>query len=486
MLTAIHDAIRRWHLQDGVRKAIVAVSGGADSVALLHALRRLWQPEGIELVVAHVDHGIRGDASRDDAGFVRELAARWGLPVRVAVVDVPAAALARGESIEMAARRLRRGALAEITESERADAVCTGHTLDDQVETVFLRLGRGTGPHGIGGILPRARLEGSGLPVLRPLLACRRADLRHWLEGEGIAWRDDATNADLRVPRNRVREQLLPVFRDVFGDNGFAAVARLAELVQEEEARWLVPATRAALLAACPSNAGGRGVIDCRALRGLPEPLLRRVLLAWLQDCGLAASDQTAGLVRRLAEFASASSRGTRELPLGSGHSAVRTYEALHFRVRDAAVAEPRPCIQLAVPGVTMSPEWGLQVEVQPGRGQASAGRRRPLQLPQTVDLLASAVAGCKLTLRSAAPGDRVSPAGGPGRRKVAEMLVDAKVPRNLRPQVPVLCCDGDVAWVPGIAVASHLDVRAGPHHDVLRITLRSTAPCRSDDTPTG
>ncbi len=186
----------------------VAVSGGADSTALLVLLAELRQTHGFEAFVLHVDHGLRTD-SADDARFVRELATRYELPfhmTRAKIVRAP------GESIEMAARRVRLAFFEKMTRRLHLDAIATGHHADDVAETFILRMARGSGPEGLAGLKRISRV--GVLTFIRPLLDLRDTDLRTFLRIRGISWREDSTNTDLSIPRNNVRHRILPWLRE--------------------------------------------------------------------------------------------------------------------------------------------------------------------------------------------------------------------------------------------------------------------------------
>lgn len=185
----------------------LAVSGGADSTALLVLLADLRDALGFDAAVLHVDHGLRPD-SADDARFVRRLAAAFGLPchaTRARIVRRPR------ESIEMAARRVRLAFFARMTKRLRLDAIATGHHADDVAETFILRLARGAGPDGLAGLKRISRVD--GITFIRPLLDLRDADLRAFLARRNVPWREDASNADLSIPRNKVRHLVLPWLR---------------------------------------------------------------------------------------------------------------------------------------------------------------------------------------------------------------------------------------------------------------------------------
>ena len=190
------------------RRLGLAVSGGADSVALLVLMASLQVTHGFDVVVLHVDHGLRPD-SADDARFVESLSASYGIPFYALRTRVRRR---RGESMEMAARRVRLAFFARMTARLKLDAIATGHHADDVAETFILRLARGAGPAGLAGLKPVSRVD--GVTFIRPLLNVRDADLRRFLTERGLAWREDSTNSDISIPRNNVRHVILPFLRE--------------------------------------------------------------------------------------------------------------------------------------------------------------------------------------------------------------------------------------------------------------------------------
>lgn len=470
MLATIQRTLERWQLARDVRKAVVAVSGGADSIALLEALHALWSPSLIRLVVAHIHHGIRNVEADADACFVAESARRLGLPFAMRRVDVPATAASTGESHEMAARRLRRNALLEVAAEESADAICTGHTADDQIETLFLRLARGTGPRGLGGIAPRTRTE-PGPPWLRPLLDCRRADLRAWLTQAGATWREDSTNHDLSIPRNRVRARLVPALAETFGPPATANLLRTLDLLRDEEDGWLQPLVDREFDTLQTEPDAAVTEVECARLRAKPPALVRRLLLAWLQQQGIPAEHQTFERLEALTALALAPDQGSRQLDLGGGWTAHRVYGALHLSQGTAGSEEVRP-VRLAVPGTTTLAD-GLEVVVERTQGYRRSSRTTPWDLPLQASLRADGVAACEWVWRSVRKGDHMRPLGCSGHRKLSDILIDWKIPKARRPRVPVLVCGETVAWLPGYAVAAPFAV-PDDQAPAYRVTLRN------------
>jgi tRNA(Ile)-lysidine synthase len=299
-------------------RVCVAVSGGADSVALLLALVEANMesaqnkiPLGVVLRAAHVHHGLRGAEADGDEAFVREVCERLGVPLTVFRVDTAARQAAEGEGVEEAARELRYEALRGLMASGAVDAVATAHTLDDQAETVVMKMLRGAWTEGLGGISPvleirsseethvseaRQRAPASGQQqegrIVRPLLGVRRVEVEAFLRERGQVWREDATNRDVSLTRNRVRHVLMPMLRE-FNPGVDALLARTAEIAREEEAFWQSEVARVlpqVLLPGKPVRGGGRAVstavgevgyaIEIDRLRAMPAALRRRIVRA--------------------------------------------------------------------------------------------------------------------------------------------------------------------------------------------------------------
>ena len=273
-MNALLQQIRRTILRHGLcppgTRVLVGVSGGSDSVALLRAVVELARTSEYGVAgVAHFNHRLRATAARDEA-FCRDLAGSLGLPFLADGADVAAYAATERCSVEDAARRLRYEFLDRAAQDAGADRVAVGHTLDDQAETVLLKLMRGAGPSGLAGVYPK---KGA---VIRPLLDVSRSELRAWLASLGQAWVDDETNDDLSNPRNRVRHRVLPELDAAYGGSTRAAIARSAELARED-GHWLdeLAAGRYRTLVAVGQDCLR---LDVAALAAEPPALLRRVL----------------------------------------------------------------------------------------------------------------------------------------------------------------------------------------------------------------
>lgn len=282
--------VGRWLRRHGVEPGglVVAVSGGPDSVALLRVLLDLRGPSGAPLVLAHLNHQLRGAEGDADEEFVRRLhadraAMHGGLELRCRRLDVAAAARAEGGNVEAVARRLRYGWLADVARETNLARVATGHTADDQAETVLHRLLRGTGLRGLTGIAARREVA-SGVEVVRPLLAVRRAEVLDYLRALGQDYQTDSTNQDRRYTRNRIRHDLLPLLAAEYNPEIVAVLGRLAG--QAEEAYRAERDQAQALLAAAERpRAGSLLVFDRAPMAAAPPRLVRAMFrLVWARE----------------------------------------------------------------------------------------------------------------------------------------------------------------------------------------------------------
>jgi len=307
---------------------LVAVSGGADSVALLHLLVRFAGAWGSRVTVAHLDHGLRR-GSRADRRFVERLAAKLGLLCLAERREVLALAR-RGESPEESARRVRRHFLLDARRGCGADRIATGHNLDDQAETILMRLVRGAGSTALTGMAA----SGPG-PFVRPLLGIERSELRDYLARRGLRFREDPSNRDLRFDRNRLRQLVLPVLVETLNPRAARHLVKAANLLREDSL-WLDELARRRLVAAVTVRQG-RLSIDCAALVEEPPALSRRIARQALARAGVDGRRVAARHVEGLIDLARgaagrelhlpgrlAARRGRRRITIGPAAAASR------------------------------------------------------------------------------------------------------------------------------------------------------------------
>jgi tRNA(Ile)-lysidine synthase len=421
---------------------LAAVSGGGDSVALLYLLAELAESGAITLAgVAHLNHRLRQADSDADERLCRALASALGLPCVVESSDV--AELARSEriSVEHAGHRARYAFFDRAATSLGACRVALGHTIDDQAETFLLRLLRGAGLAGFSSIRPRAGL------VVRPLLSVGRAELRAYLASRQVEFREDASNLDRRIPRNRIRHDLLPVLR-TYTPRVVEVLAREAEIALADD-QWLTVSANE-MAADLVQTIEGGAALDAVRLASLPAALARRI--------GREALTEVAGRpvgfadIERLRRMAVGAPTQV-DLP---GCRAERRGNAIHLTRRPgrgAVPAVPLFVYRLDVPGEVVVPEVGVTITartVAPGSPGLPASGRETKGALGTEQSVAVAMAAWPLEVRNWLPGDRFRPLGMQGhRKKLQDLFVDRKVNRSNRAKRPlVLDAHGNIIWV--------------------------------------
>ena len=462
------EAIRRHALLRDGNRVLAAVSGGADSVAMLGVLRELEAHGVLRLTgAAHLNHGLRGTEADADEAFCAGLAARAGLPYLSERADIAALARAQKRSIEDAARAARYAFLVRAADRLGADVIAVGHTRDDQAETFLLRLLRGSGTRGLGAIRPRAGR------VIRPLIDVDRTDLRAYLDTVGGSWREDATNADVAVARNRVRHELIPYVRSRFSPAIVGILSREAALAQQDEEFLQQQAIELAQRIVL-TDERLQITLDAAELRRAPRALSSRVVqrvlerLAGSRSLSFDHIEQVLGL-----EPGSAVS-----LP---GQQAVRTGHRIVLRPvaresrrsgrRGAGPVGNSFAFPLSIPGEVELAASGLAVTAE--RLDAGAGRRTTWSARGHEVGVAAGGLQLPLAVRSRRPGDRFHPLGAPGPRKLQDFFVDRKVARIERDTVPLVVDGQDrIVWVAGQSVAEDFRV-TDPSRGVILLKVR-------------
>jgi len=464
----------------------VAVSGGADSVALLRLLLELRDELGVLVSGVHFHHQIRGSEADGDQAFVRDLAARHGLELHCGAADAPQYARLHRRSLETAARELRYRFFRHLLEQNTVDKIATGHTRDDQAETVLMRLMRGAGTRGLAGIYPLLPIAGnepwphpippsgakavpqrgagapephsseprSGSPgapesraIIRPLLAVRHREIEAWLQPLGQSWREDSSNRDLRHTRNRVRHELLPLLEREYNPGIVQVLAEAAEVARAEEAYWQRQIADLEGVPASPESIAGSqesSSISLDSLARLPLALQRRRLRAWAARAGLHLDFEHVEALRHLAI---AADRLEKQSKLPGGWRARRV--AGELRLESPAEGPKQEingyCYRLPVPGEVAVNEIGslFRALLLPAK-QSGYNRAR----------FAGSDSGMELVVRNWRPGDRFWPAHSKSPKKVKELLQRLGSARPLaiaeRKLWPVVACGQTLIWMRG------------------------------------
>lgn len=461
--------IRRHALLPRGGRVVVALSGGPDSVALVHVLRELESAGELAVAaIAHFNHHLRGAESDQDEAFCRQMAEALGLPFEVGRADVRALAREQGRSVEDAARVARYGFLEQAADRVGADRIAVAHTREDQAETFLLRLVRGSGSRGLAGILPR-----SGR-VVRPLLDVSRAELRQYAEAKGLAFRTDASNDDLSIPRNRVRHELLPYLAREFSPGIVDVLARSAAIAKDDDDCLQAEAIVLARSIVSAGDAGARSVeLDATALMSLHPALAARVVQHALRARSAGGFIGFDHVERFLAFVRDGRPGSMLSLPgqqaLHRGGRIVLGPEPARDKIGRAANSFE---VLLSIPGEVTLDRQGWTISAEPlragdagaqfrtGRGGTVAVASGPLILP--------------LAVRGRRPGDRFRPLGLGGRgKKLQDFLVDRKIPREMRDSLPLVVDGADrIVWVVGESVAEDFRVTE-PSEGVLLLKAR-------------
>jgi len=455
-------------------RVAVAVSGGADSVALLHLLLELRAKLGIVLSVAHFNHKLRGRASDADEEFVAKLAAKCELPFHTAQADIATKAKRNKANLEDTARRARYAFFNQLVTNGHATKIAVAHTADDQGETVLAHILRGTGVAGLGGIHP---VVGH---VVRPLIRLRRADLRAYLRGKKQTWREDATNRDTRKTRARIRKKLIPLLENNFNPAVVQHLVTLADLAREDEAFFdaLIHA-RAASIVKREHEAATVAVRDLLTSSGAKEnsrAFSKRLTRHIIETVKPRAGQLNAQHIQSVLNLAERGENG-KSLPLPGGMEVRRENDTLVFRPKAAAPTTPKtsqPAKEFAynidLPTTLPSPDVILPIPCLARVFRLSlidwpAKRRETSAIRSVLDRDALRL---PLVLRNWRPGDRFCPAGHRNAHKMKRLLNQQRIARWDRDGWPVLTSGGVLAWARGFPVAAEFAASEGTQVGIL------------------
>jgi tRNA(Ile)-lysidine synthase len=424
----VADYVRSHQLLRAGHRAGIAVSGGLDSVALLRLALELRRELGIVLSVVHFNHRLRGDDAEADQQFVANLASQHELEFHCQGADVRSHSRDKHLSLEAAARELRYQFFYGLLKARVLDRIVTAHTLDDQAETVILRLARGAGTRGLAGIYPQLAVNGGA--VVRPLLRTKRAELQTYLRSLNQEWREDKSNLDLSYTRNRVRHGILPSLERDLNPKLREALAETADVAREEEAFW-----NEEVSGVLPKIAKTDHSLGIPELIALPVAVQRRVVRHVAELFGLAPELKH---VREILQVAIGEA-GSVELP--GGWSVTRSQHELHFRHRSAPAARDYE-YSLPIPGSAEVPEAGALFEAVLARGSDPVSNSEELLDPSLLQE--------PLIIRNWRAGDRFWPAHSKAPKKIKKLLQDRQISGPERGVWPVVASGQDVVWLRG------------------------------------
>jgi tRNA(Ile)-lysidine synthase len=439
------QAIEKQRMLSSGQRILAAVSGGPDSVAMLYLLYDLREELELTIEVAHLQHGIRGEEAVEDAGFVAGLSKQLGLICHLKEVDLPQMKIASGKtSLEEIGRLERYRFFSETAQRRRLDAVATGHTADDQAETVVMRLFRGAGRTGLRGIAPISQLTmgrdrlGANVLLIRPLLDAHRREVMEFLEQRKLAYRIDSSNRDPLFLRNWIRLKLMPQVKEKFGDRVPARLCAQAQVLREEE-DYLADMTRQEL-----ENVSDGKKLNRRLFLNVNKALQRRVIRLWIE--------QTRGHLRAvdfdhveaaLSLIAAGPPQGRLALP--GGWQVAREYETITFE-RDRPKVKPRYYTYEFKPGMNLAViEAGIMIDSE--LIDAAPGKLPDNFMEAVFD--ADLLKG-NLLVRNFRNGDRFQPLGMRGHKKIKDLFIANRLPLHTRAALPLLVMDNEILWIPG------------------------------------
>jgi tRNA(Ile)-lysidine synthase len=478
------DFIQRYSLISRKELVVVGVSGGADSVCLLHVLAKWRKGLGIKLHIAHLNHQLRGVESEADAEYVSNLAGSLGIPITVDRQDVAAYRVERNCSIEEAARELRYAFLARVAREVGANRIAVGHTRDDQVETILMHILRGTGITGLCGLAPcsplaydsqgmslRAtcpprlgRRERSNLLVIRPLLDITREETASYCQEHQLEPRIDSSNLSPSFFRNRLRLHLLPLLRQ-YNPSVDQALLRLADIAKEDNAFIEQQASEVWDEVARQEN--NTIYLDKKKVAGLPIALQRHLLRAAVTKLAGDSRDIEASHIEAARSLLNKPASKRISLPHSfichGGYNELVITRLPSVIASEAKQSQLPPCpfpplpgeFPLKVPGKTVFPGWKVIASVVRER-VASPSSRGTLSTSERTcqsNLVAHFdfhKTGTALSVRQRRPGDRFQPLGMSMPKKLYEFMVDAKIPRSWRSHIPIVCSPQQIIWVVG------------------------------------
>ena len=450
MISAVKQEIKKHNLLEKGDKVLVAVSGGSDSVALLEVLFRLRETLGIRLSVAHLDHMFRGKQSLKDAFFVEEYAIRLNLPVTYASVDIPFLLNKNKGSAQEVARDERYFFLERTCRSHGCSKIALGHHLNDQAETVLHNLLRGSGPEGLGGMLPK---QGK---YIRPLLNIPRDVIKQYCLENRLDWREDPSNEKTIYRRNKIRKELLPFIRDNYSPKIMNLLGQTAQIIHAENDYF--NANIEEIIEQVCSFDSGRVLIDLNIFQQLHLAQKRRLLRKLVLK--LTKNKLEFCHVERFLKFAQWS-QTSKYIQLSDGLVAEKGYDKIILKKTNnkrykEQNKEVRYLYELKVPGKVNIGEMSSIITADFTSNRCCDNQERQVVLD--ADKI-----NFPLIIRNRKPGDRFFPLGAPGEKKLKDFFIDRKIPRERRGAIPlVVDSDGTILWVVGYEVNNSVKVTPG------------------------
>lgn len=442
-------------LLQGVRHLGLAVSGGSDSMTLLHIMPIICQKRGIKVTVLCFDHAIEGENSEAEAEFVKQASIKANLPYDIERADPPVKACI-GYSMEMAAREARRNYFLRMAKKHSIDAIATGHQQNDVAETLLIRLFRGAGATGLSGLRPRTEAQENVAPtIIRPLLPFGRDELRSFLTSQSIPWMDDVSNANEEIQRNRIRLKVLPTLTKTFclEEGALAKSVSQSAVILRDEDKFLDT------LAEDWLSKHNAKALPYAELEKEPKALARRIIHKWLIKNGPsgAASFQ---VIEAILE------KNVSSVNLPTGLALRIQNGLLQLEQQNPTEIEP-PKEQKLKLGIN---HWGKYTITLSETTEIVKEKSHLGSWPASCTLSKATLKDKAISVRARQEGDSIRPLGLNGSKKVQDIFVDEKLAKDERIDYPLLLCDNEIIWLPGYKISANY--AAKENTPLLRIDI--------------
>lgn len=448
---------------DGDR-VLVGLSGGPDSMALLHILHQLYFRSQVEIFAVHINHQFRGQEADQDEEAARQYAERLEIPFYCHSVDVPEYIKQSGLNAQMAARQIRYNAYRITGKEVDANKLALGHHADDQAETVLMRVIRGTGVEGLTG-MPVIRQEGQ-LKLIRPLLGASKQEILQYCDQHHIPYRLDKSNESTAYYRNRIRLELIPQLEQ-YNPRVTEALNLLAQLAESEN-DYMQQKTEEALAQVIHHQKNDEIEIQRTAFLPMHIALQRRIIKLILSCLSSRQTDQDSDIIQRCLDVIKGNKPNISS-HLKNGIWVHRAYERIEFNRIPARQAVPF-FYSLDIPGKVYIPEWNGTIQARITHNPSTSKDHPSL----TAVFDARNVIG-PVWIRSRQQGDRMQLRGLKGSKKVKDMFIDAKVPQERRGVLPIVVYEEEILWIPGIGVSAY----ATPTQDTAEYLLIEAIPAQ-------
>lgn len=441
VVDGVREAIKKNNLIPAGSVVIAGVSGGPDSVCLLHVLSILKHELGIRIEAVHINHMLRGKESDGDEEYVRQLCGKLEVPVHIEKCDIVKIAAERGMSIEEAGRDVRYETFRKVAKQTGADSICVAHNMNDQAETVLMNILRGSGLEGLKGMEYR---NGS---IVRPLLEISRSRIEQYCIKEELKPRIDSSNLETQYTRNIIRLKLLPYIKGLMNTAPETALSKMASILSADN-EYLEKCADEAFGAVLTDEDPTALTLDAKALAAMHEAISSRVI----RKCILRTAGTLKGIGREhitaVKELAGSGRTGALIcLPLGV--RVAKSYDTVQLFLKENRMMMPPVDISITIPGETEIPGRGITVNtsvLEPGNAADEIFAKRD-SLVQYFDYEAAEKG---IRIRNRRDGDRIKPLGFSGTKKLKSYFIDKKIPRTQRDGILLLAADNDIIWIIG------------------------------------